>query len=183
MDKAKTTNTHKICRTSRVFISLLQFLLVAVPLIDCALWIFMNDLLTPIQHELLPEYVRFPLPPRARFLGWCVSLLPTALFLIAAITLIRLFRLYEKGQIFSGGNVRCFYLLSRILMGWCAVSIIVDPLQSIALTLHHPQGQRILNFGLSSVDLTILFISGVFAVISWVMEEARQIKKEQELTI
>lgn len=183
MATTKTANTQRIRRTSRIFIRLLQVLLVAVPLIDCILWIFMNDLLTPMQHELLPEYVRFPLPPQARFLGWCVSLLPVGLFLFAAITLIRLFRLYEQDHIFNGDNVRCFSLLSRVLMGWCVVGILVDPLQSIALTLHHPPGQRILYLGLSSVDLTILLIGGVLAVISWVMEEARQIKEEQELTI
>ncbi len=183
MYAAKTTNIHKICRASRQFIRILKFLLIAVPVIDCALWMFINGLPSPMQHDLLPEYVRFPLPPQARFFGWCVSLLPVTLFLFANMTLIRLFRLYKKGHIFSNGNVRCFILLSRVLMAWCIVGILLDPLMSIALTLHHPPGQRILSLGLQSVDLTNLFIACVLAVISWVMEEARQIKEEQELTI
>lgn len=183
MNKENSINSYRIRRTSRRFIRILQFLMITVPLIDCAIWFFMNDLLAPMRHEILPAYVRFPLPPMARFLGWCVSLLPLAVFLYGSRTLIALFRLYEQGRIFSRDNVRCFSRLSQILIAWCMVSILVEPLQSIALTLHYPQGQQTLYLGLNSTQLTILLIGGILAVISWVMEEGRQIKEEQELTI
>lgn len=183
MIKNKNINTDRIRRTSRLFIRVLLMFMVLVPLGDCILWIFMNDLLGPIQHELLPSYVRLPLPVKARFLGWVVSLLQLAVFLYATATLLRLFRLYEQGRIFDDENVRCFSLLSRSLICWCVMGVLVDPLQSIALTLHHPEGQRMLSLGLSSDDLSFLLVGGILAVISWVMEEARKIKEEQELTI
>lgn len=183
MKKDNETNTIRIRRTSQRLIRVLQFLMIAAPLVNCVIWVFMNQLLVPMQHEILPEYVRLPLPPMTRFLGWCVSLLPLIPFLYGCLTLIRLFRLYEQGQIFSNDNVRCFSKLSQILIAWCLAGILVDPLQSIALTLHHPAGQRILSLGLNSVELTSLLVAGILAVISWVMEEGRKISEEQELTI
>jgi len=179
----KPDNTHRIRRTSRFFIYLFRSLMVLAPLVLLAVWIFMNDFLPMMQHEMLPEFVRLPLPMSARVLGFCVTLIPLSLFLYANSILIRLFRLYEAGQIFSADNVSCFRRLSRVLMAWCLVGILSDPLFSVALTLHHPPGERILSIGLGSPDLTALLIGGILAVISWVMDEARTLKEEQALTI
>lgn len=176
-------NTYRIRRTSRLFIRLLKGLMVIVPLVLMAVWIFLNDLLPLVQHELLPVFVRLPLPPLSRLLAFCISLIPLALFCYANTTLIRLFRLYERGQIFSADNVGCFRRLSRALMAWCLVGILIDPFMGIALTLHHPPGERILYVGLGSPDLTALLIGGILAVISWVMDEARKLEEEQALTI
>ena len=181
--KTATTNLQRISRTSRQFIRLLQILLVVAPLVDGAIWIFMNDLFAPMQQEMLPAFVRLPLPASARVLAFCVSLLPLGLFLYAIATLIRLFRLYENGMIFAADNVRCFRLLSRVLISWCLVGILTDPLMSIALTLHHPAGEHILSIGLGSPDLTALLIGGILAVITRVMDEARTLKEEQDFTI
>lgn len=181
--KPATTNLHRISRTSRQFIRLLQVLWLLAPLVYAAIWIFINDLFAPMQQELLPPYVRLPLPASARVLAFCVSLLPLTLFLYAVSTLIRLFRLYEKGMIFAADNVRCFRLLSRVLISWCLVGLLTDPLMSIALTLHHPAGERMLSITLGSPDLTALLIGGILAVITRVMDEARTLKEEQDFTI
>ena len=79
--------------------------------------------------------------------------------------------------------MRCFRLLSKALIGWCLVGILTDPLMSIALTLHYPAGERMLSIGLGSPDLTALLVGGILAVITWVMDEARKLKDEQDFTI
>ena len=182
--KPVINNYRRISRTSRLFIRLLQALMVLVPLVDAAIWISLNEKLwAPIRMQFLPKYVTQPLPGLTRMAGFGVSLLPLSLFLFANTTLIRLFRLYQRGIIFSAENVHCFRLLSRALMGWCLVGILTDPLMSLALTLHHPAGKHMLSVGLGSFDLTALLIGGILAVITWVMDEARKLKEEQDFTI
>lgn len=176
-------NLTRIRQTSRQLIKVFWGLIILAPLIDTLIWMNVNHLLAPIQHEILPDYVRLPLPPMARFLGWCVSLIPLSLFLYGCKTLINLFRLYEKGEIFGDENVRYFVKLSRILIGFGLAGILADPLQSIALTLHHPAGERCLALSLSSNEVLILIVAFILAVISRVMEEGRKVAQEQELTI
>lgn len=178
-----TRNTQRIQRASKKIIVVLQFFLIIAPVADCLLWLFINDLPLDWLKQMLPEYVQFPLPVGARVLGWCVSLLPLSLFMYANWILIRLFRLYEQGLIFHARNVRCFSRLSKVLIGWSLAGLLVDPLQSLALTLHHAAGSRTLVVSIGSDDITILLIGIILSVISWVMEEGRKIHEEQELTI
>jgi hypothetical protein len=183
MDIQSQCRRDRIRKTSRLFVYFLFALMIIVPLIDCLVWYFINEFPNSMQHEILPAFARLPLSPLARFLGWCTSLLPLGLFLYAILTLIKLFKFYENGKIFTGDNVKCFSKLSKIVMSLSLVQVLVDPLQSVALTLQHPEGERILAIGLSSVDISIFSLGGVLAVISWVMDEARLISEEQELTI
>lgn len=177
------TNTMRIQRTSRRLIRVLMMLMVAVPTIVAGIWLFLNDLPPVIQHELLPEFARPPLPVSARWMGFGVTLIPLCLFFYANAVLIRLFRLYEAGRIFDEANVACYRLLSRLLIAWFAACVLTDPMMSIALTLHHPAGERILAVGLESPDITALLIGIILAVISRVMDEGRQMKEEQSLTV
>ena len=178
-----TQSIHRIRHTSRRFIRIFQALLILVPLIDTAVWLFLNDLPPHLLHSMLPGYLRLPLPPLARALGFCISLIPMAVFVFADTVLIRLFRLYAEGEFFESGNVRCYRSLSRALMAWCLAGILTDPLFSLALTLHHPAGEHLLSVGLGSLDLTALLTGGILAVITRVMDEARKMKAEQDFTI
>ena len=133
MKKSTTLpNIHRIRRASRLFIRILQFLMILVPLADLTIWVFANNLIEPVLATTLPAYVQLPLPLSARLLAFCVSLVPLSLFIFANATLIRLFRLYENGLIFNADNVRCFRYLSRALMAWCLVGVLIDPMMSIA---------------------------------------------------
>ena len=96
---------------------------------------------------------------------------------------MRLFRLYEQGQIFRDSNVRCFRNLSRVLIWWFAAGIVQKSLLSIALTLHNPPGQRIITVELGSPDLTALLLGAILAVIAWVMEEGRKLQEDQDFTV
>jgi hypothetical protein len=91
--------------------------------------------------------------------------------------------LYERGQIFRSANVRCFRNLSRALIAWCIAGIMSVPLTSLALTFHHPPGERMVTFGLGSNNLIALLIGGILAIISWVMEEGSSLQEEHDLTV
>jgi hypothetical protein len=182
-DLSNKRNIYRIRRASRFFIRLLQVIMLVVPLADMAVWVFINMMPALMRPGMLPDYAKLPLPPSARVYAFCVSLIPLGLFFFANASLIRLFRLYEKGRIFSADNVQCFRNLSRALIGWCIAGIITTPLTSLALTLHHPPGQRMLTVGLGSPDVTALLIGGILAVITWVIEEGSILQQEQDLTI
>ena len=157
--------------------------LVLIPVVNASLWTFINDLPTAMQETILPVYVRIPLPASARVLGFIVALVPASVVMYGTVVLIRLFRLYETGQIFRPANVHCFRSLSRTLVAWCAANIVSGALMSMALTLHHPAGQRMISVGLGSPDITALLVGLVLGVIAWVMEEGSRLQEEQDYTV
>ena len=146
-----TRSIHRIRHTSRRFIRIFQALLILVPLIDTAVWLFLNDLPSHLLHSILPGYLRLPLPPLARALGFCISLIPMAVFVFADAALIRLFRLYAEGEFFESSNVRCYRSPLQGADGMVPGGHSDDPLFSLALTLHHPAGEHLLSVGLESL--------------------------------
>jgi hypothetical protein len=154
-----------------------------MPLINAMVWIFINEVPEVIHRNILPYFVSMPLPVSGRLMGFAVAMVPTGVAMFGAFFLMRLFQLYEHGHIFQASNVRCFKILSRVLIWWFAVAIVTRTLLGVVLTIHHPPGQRILSITLGSPDLTVLLIGCILAVIAWVMEEGRTLQEEQELTI
>ena len=131
----------------------------------------------------MPLAVTMPMPLISLVLGFLVTMLPTGVIMLGAYYLRRLFLLYEQGQIFLLANVRCFKKLSWVLIWSFAVDIISRSLLSVVLSLPNPPGQRVVTVELSSSDLTVLLVGGILAVISWVMEEGRNLQEEQDLTV
>jgi hypothetical protein len=56
----------------------------------------------------------------------------------------------------------------------------MDPLMSVAITVHNPLGRHMLSIGLESPDVTALLVGAILAVITWVMEEGRKLQEEQD---
>jgi hypothetical protein len=176
-------NTIRIRRASRRLRCLLMAVLIAIPVISLLVWGFINQMPELMQKSILPPYARPPLPVLPRFLGFLVWLLPGGVAMYATANLVKLFRLYEIGQIFRPANVRCFRNLSRALIAWCLVNIASGELLSLALTAHHPPGQRMISVGFGSPDITALLVGLILSVIAWVMEEGRKMQEEQDLTV
>lgn len=172
-----------IKRASRRLRAVFMAVFVLIPVINALVWTFINVLPGEMQKNIMPHYVTLPLPVMAQFMGFVISMIPSSVAMYGVWTLVRLFGLYEKGQIFREPNVRCFRDLSRALMIWCAARFVSDPLMSVALTLHHPPGHRLLVIGLNSMDVTALLVGFVLAVVAWVMEEGRMLQEERDLTI
>lgn len=176
-------NALHIQRASRRLRRVFTAIMFAIPAISALIWIFINVLPDEMQKTILPHYARLPLPVSARAGGFVVSLIPASVAMYGTAILIQLFRLYEKGSIFRPENVSCFRRLSRALIWWCGVNIAAGPLMSLALTLHHPPGQRMIAVALGSPDITALLVGFVLAVIAWVMEEGRKLQEEQDYIV
>ncbi len=176
-------NKARIQRASRRLRYLLLAAICLMPVANGVIWLFIHHLPELLQDRLVPYFVRMPLPVSARLMGFAVTLMPTGVAMLGAYHLMRLFRLYEQGDIFRASNVRCFRNLARVLVGWFIVGVLHRSLLSMALTLHHPAGQRYITLELGSPDLTALFVGSVLAIIAWVMDEGRKLQEEQDYTV
>lgn len=176
-------NRVRIQRASRRLRRLFLVAICLMPMVNGLIWLSINHLPELVQTRLVPYFVSMPLPLSARVMGFAITMMPIGAAMLGAYYLMRLFRLYERGEIFRTTNVRCFRNLSRVLVGWFAIGIVHKSLLSMALTLHHPPGQRYITLELGSPDLTALLVGAVLAVISWVMDEGRQMQEEQDFTV
>jgi hypothetical protein len=176
-------NRERIQRVSKKLHYLLLIILWIMPAVTALVWLFINRLPETMYRNMLPYFVSVPLPASARLMGFAVVMIPTGVAMFGLFYVMKLFQLYEQGQIFQLANVRCFRNLSRVLIWWFIAGIIHKSLLSVALTLHNPPGQRMLTLELGSPDLTALLVGVILAVISWVMEEGRKLQEDQDLTI
>jgi hypothetical protein len=176
-------NRERIRWTSHRLRRILLVLALAMPVVNAVAWIYINDIPEIMHRNMLPYFAIVPLPASARLMGFLVTMLPTAVAMSGAYYLMQLFHLYEQGQIFRPSNVQCFKRLSRVLIWWFAAGIIHRSLLSVALTLHHPPGHRIITLGIGSPDLTALLLGAILAVIAWVMEEGCKLQEDQDFTV
>lgn len=176
-------NKKRIQRASRRLRYLLTAVFWAIPVINAFVWIFMNRFPEMISSKMLPYFVSLPLPVSARLMGFAVAMIPTGVAMAGTYYLIRLFELYEQGDIFKLTNVRCYKKLSQVLIGWFFASILCSSLLSVVLTLHHPPGQRMISLGLDSSEISTLLVGLILMVIAWVMEEGRKLQEDQDLTV
>jgi len=104
------------------------------------------------------------------------SEIPTAVFALAlvrlglavfcSVVLYNLFRLYERGILFSARNVRYIRFLGWYLMiDW----VVIYQLESLSHAMD-------LSFTQPFIGLMIIFVA-------WIMDEGRKIQEEQALTV
>ena len=180
MDTTKRVQT--LSRRLRIVFTVVLFL---IPAIQIIFWIFFNQLPIPkdIISKGLPVVVQNDLPLSIRLMALAVSFISASVVMACVYRLIRLFRLYEKMEIFTEGAVKCVRSLGKLLIWLFFAKIIEDPLMSLALTMHNSPGHREIDFALSSDDIAFLLIGIVTVLIAWVMEEGRKLQEEQQFTI
>jgi hypothetical protein len=174
--------TQRLKRNSRRLRMVFTFLLVLTPVFAAMFWlgVWAGDE-DCIRH--LPVEITGNLPAMTVVSGFLVYMIPTLVVMYALLQIVRLFGLYEQGKVFARENVACFRKI-----GWSIIACeIADFLASIALgpilTYHLGEGKRLLVIGLEDQDLYTLLAGFTVLTISWVMDEARKIKEEQELFV
>jgi hypothetical protein len=178
----------RIKRVSILFKWLFMAALVGLPVLNALLWLLVDraDLAGAVNVggiNLAEIPISDPLAWDARLLALGASLLPLAANMVALFNLVRLFGLYAAGEIFSVRNVRCIRFLGYAIIARQAVDPLFQALLSAALTLHNPEGQRVISVGLSDTNVTELVIGFVILLVSWVMDEGRRLKDEEALVI
>lgn len=176
-------NIERITVASRRLRRICTGLVFFVPMVCILYWVLFNH----IRH--LPGMAHFPvvvsgdLSALTRMLACFTDLIPISALIYGLLKLERLFRLYESGLIFTEKNVACFRSLGRTMIAWVICHVVRTSLISTVLTLHNPPGQRMITLGLDGSDLGGLFVGGIILTITWVMDEGRKIREDQELYI
>lgn len=176
-------NRERISVASRRLRRLCTGLVYLLPAVCVLYWIFFNQ----VRH--MPGMANFPVPVTGdlplyiRMLALLTDAIPLAALVYGLHQLAALFRLYENGSIFTEQSVACFRALGRTMLVWVLCHFVKNSLISVALTLGNPPGQRMITLGLDASDFGGLFVGGVVLTITWVMDEARKIKEDNELFI
>jgi hypothetical protein len=193
------SNISRIQNVSHKFRLFFTFWLVCTPILYILYWTFFNDLPVITRSGGLPPTIVIPrlfvrvsglspqivsqnLSVKFRSIAFIVSLIPMSIDITALLTLVKLFKLYENGKIFTIANVKCFRRLGYILIIWAFASVLYDMIISGILT-HIPIKWFFFGISLRSADLTTLIIGGIVLLISWVMNEGCKLEEEQALTI
>lgn len=180
---------NKIKQVSLFFRILFQLIFIALPLIHLIAWIkapvpisFFNGF---IVIDMIPHLVPIlhPLSSFTKILGFAICMIPTGIELLVLYYLIRLFKQYEEGEIFSSTNVNYIRSAGYSLLIGQMINPLYDGLISTVLSWNNPHGHRMAVFTVDGTNVGIILTALLVILISWIMAEAYKLREEQQLTI
>lgn len=181
----------KIKRISLFFRVLFQVLFVATPIFLIIAWLESSGTLVLGGGALNFNYIPAPysnsilhtLSDSEKLLGLCLSSIPMFVQLYILFSLIRLFKLYEKGEIFSINNVRTIRNIGYALLVTQLIEPLYQGLMGLALTRYNPPGHRFVAVTLDQSNIGIILIALMVILISWIMAEGCTLREEQQFTV
>jgi hypothetical protein len=183
---------HKIKQVSFLFRWLLQLLFIAVPIALIIFWLEAPQTLSFFSKEsgisinFIPEGVKLfaPLTMKIKMLSLLICLFPVGIIELIFYFLIKLFRSYERGEIFILKSVNLIkYTGWTLLIGELVINPLAEALLSAVLTMHNPPHYRYAQINISAINLGLILMAVLTILISWIMAEACQLREEQALTI
>jgi len=175
------SNISRIKKVSHKFRVIFSVLVILIPIADVLFWVMFNDLPRGDDIRLTAMDSNFDL--QTRILLFAAGLVSTGVAIYGVLTLARLFRLYEKGIVFSADNVRYYRNLGFCIIGWVITSFLAEPLSSLIISRNNPVGEHYITVGFDHFDLFSLVIGAIVVLISWVMDEGRKLEDQQVYTI
>lgn len=132
-----------------------QLLLVLAPLFTLSFWLFLNYFPPSMLHKMLPLVLDRDLSFWLRMAGFTVSLIPLSFVIYGLMSLVHLFRLYEKGEVFEKENAACLKAIGWTMILWTFTRVVYVAILGIVLSWQNLPGERmlIIEFGL---DLSLL---------------------------
>lgn len=169
---------------------------VAVPVVNGLIWHFFNKLPLELATWKMPgliarRYTEAKLAnlPSAQFsstalwLGFLADLIPTIVIMYGLYALVKLFRNYESGFIFSTQNAKLYRTLALVVFAKAFADVLYSTLSGLAFSFQGPVGERVGLIQFGTTELALIFIGCVVLLVSWVMQEASNLSDEQALTI
>ena len=178
-----------ILKNSRRIRVLFQGLFYMTPLILLHYWLVLDtryDIYNLIQVIVPLEYASLLLEPitvTTRVLAFIASLIPAGIIMLGLNLLIRLFKNYEQGEIFTLENSKTFKQLGYCLLSWIIGNVAYGAILSVILSSNGNQENRQLTLTLTAPDLLPLILAVIIIVISQVMAEGQKIADENSKTI
>lgn len=182
---------NKIQRTSLFFRVLFQITFLLLPLLTIITWVYAPAPLTLLGNKIIMNAfpqgypIMQPFSMNTKLWGFTISLIPLMANLFVLYFLIKLFRLYEQGEIFTMNNVRYIRNTGYALLIGQLINPVYQALLSMALTWHNPphRGLRVISVSLDGTNIGIVLMSLLIVLISWIMAEGYKLKEEQQLTV
>lgn len=179
----------KIQRIGYFFKLLFQIIFIALPILSAICWWRAPAGINLFNHSVVINFVpkNWPimhhLSVTTKALGFLINLIPVGIAMLALYFLIRLFRLYERGTIFTIQNVRYLRNIGYTLLIGQLLSPIYDMLISLVLTWSNPHHYRMIGITEKGINVEMILVALLVILISWIMLEGYKLKEEQELTV
>lgn len=177
----------KIQRTSCVFRWFFTVIFLILPTLLIVSWIIAPQAISlgTISISFLPNGIEIlhPLGASTKFWGFLISLIPTGIKMLTLYFLIRLFKLYETGKIFSLKNVSYIKKIGYTMLLGQLIHPIYQLLISATLTWHNPPGHRIAKVLVTGSSFGVIFTALLIILVSWIMAEGYKLEEEQQYTI
>lgn len=171
---------RKIQRVSKGMVYALTLAMITLAVILAGFTLYPD---IPIQH-LLNTYSLSPaLPPLS---AWqfgalaAVALITTLPLLFALWKLQKMFLLFAAGEVFSTTATRHLYGAAKAMVIWGLVATCSTTLAVLILTANAPAGAHVLVVNISSAELASILGGIIFAIMSWIMQEAARLSEENE---
>jgi hypothetical protein len=178
---------QKIQKWSRFLRIFFQIAFVAIPLFTLCEWSFFDAKTINLIESFRKFNPTVSLPTEisytTRALCFMLSMIPNGIIMFGFYHLIKLFKLYESGQVFTNECIRHIKICAYSVLAWLIADFFTTSLLILALTLENPVGQRILSISLGPKHLSTLIISIIAIIIAQVMDEARKLKDENDYII
>ena len=174
-DNGSLAGTARLSRNLRWLATLL---VVGVPL--GLIWTWANFaelapyLLSTAGVAFDPERVTPPLLVAA----FTVNMVPGGIAMYGFWRLRRLFGLFAQGRYFDGEVIRCVQSFASAAFAYGLAAPVSRTLIALIVSLPNAPGERVLLLRLSSDDLVVAFLGGVFFLISRVWRKAKMIAEE-----
>ena len=187
----------RIQRFSKFFRTIFIVALVISPLLLGSIWLSGGEIFADINDDpamvldVLAEGLgidaahapELPLAWSIRLLGLGVDMIPVGIGMLSLWWLIRLFSCFAMGEIFTRNTVKYIRRTGWTVLIGAGITPIHDALLTLVLTMHNAPGNRLVTVSFDSTDFEELIIGGVVILVSWVMEEGRQLQEVNELTV
>ena len=115
--------------------------------------------------------------------GCLVSAIPMIVNMFVVYSLIKLFNLYEKGEIFTIKHVKYIRNIGYALLTGQIIQPFYQFAMGFVLTLNNPPHHRYASITLDQNNIGILLTALLVILISWIMAEGCRLHEEQQLTI
>ena len=177
------TDIERLKHTARLLHAATLVAMVTLPIV-----ITVGFLLTPMTPAALKEALgTMAISPDATFPQMAAAvglqLISPVILLLTLNEMRKLFSAYGKGDVLTD---YCALLIQRIGRGFVALSVLpflVQPVQSVLLSLANPPGQRALSIGITSNMVFFGIAGGLIIVIGWAMRAASDVAAENRAFI
>lgn len=167
---------NKIQKRSKLFRRLFQGLFWLVPAITAIRWGSPHHF---AQNIWMPDGSHFiQLTALTQFLGFLINMIPASVAMYAAYQLIKLFKNYEQGSVFSLENAKHYQKLGYALIIFVFFRIVSEVAIGKMLQITAHPTHLGFSFGFYPSDLTAIIAGAIIVLISWVMREAFQLSQD-----